>query len=376
MERDLQVKIRETPDMLKKEMEVRVLTDKVEAAKARLDTIADNVKAGRAAIAEKGYGKLLAELADDSQAAAAELSLAAIAKQNSQRIVQDNLSKVLLDNKVDAKIITEVDATGKLISTREFAAGADIVNGQASALTFAVNQQREAIGKLITERTQLIKHFELDGGGRQVLAEGSNVTATKDGISYTFTGNDAYAREAAVEMQMKTGSYEEIEALIALSGGEDNKPMTIMKSGKPVTVMGGRSMSQTIADAIFANGLQNKGLFFGGRYINNVARGDVAGEAGLNFGVTMSFVDGKIKAEDIANNDAGAIKRYFAVAEAAKRGNFEPYVGSDPARQRQMLANIEAFKKTAAQILDENSDIGKNAAQSTKDELRKVRDLL
>jgi hypothetical protein len=173
-------------------------------------------------------------------------------------------------------------------------------------------------------------------------------------------------------MQMKTGSYEEIEALIALSGGEDNKPMTIMKSGRPVTVMGGRSMSQTIADAIFANGLQNKGLFFGGRYINNVARGDVAGEAGLNFGVTMSFVDGKIKAEDIANNDAGAIKRYINVAKAAQRGNFEPYVGSDPARQRQMLANIEAFKATAADILDKDSDTGKNAAQSTKDELARV----
>lgn len=369
MERDLNIKIRATPEMLKKEMEVRTLTDQAEAAKGRLDTIHENIKSGAEGIANKSYGKLLTELADQSKSAALDISLSAIAKQNAQRIQQDNLSTALLKNTTE--LINEVDAAGVRVTTRQYAAGSDIENGEASALTFAVNQQREAINKLITERTQLIKHFKLDGTKRQNLAEGDNVTTSRDGIEYTFTGQDAYAREAAVEMQLKTGSYEEIEAIVALSGVADNEDVIVSRGGKPKVAKGGFSMAQTIGDAIFANGIANKGMFLGGRFINNVSKGDIKGETGLNWGVTMSILDGKIKAEDLANNDAGAIKRYLNVAKASQRGNYE---SNAIGREREMDQRVLQLKETAREILDPTNDIGKNAAQSTKDALQNILD--
>lgn len=389
MERDLKLKIQATPELLKNDMEVRKLTDQVSAADAKLESIYDNVKSGADNIKTFSYGKLLADIADESSVAALDISLAAIAKQNAQRMQQGNLSEAMAKN-----VGTVTDALGKQTSILEYAAGSDIKNGQESALTFAVNQQREAENKLITERTQLIKHFKLDGGQRQRLAEGLNVEAKDDAgnVIYTFNGTDVFAREASIEMQMKTGSYEEIESLIALSGIDDTqsvqrringKPVFLDSNGKtvfnntgnPIMVKGAKSHAQTIGDAVYANGVAGKGLFFGGRFINNISRGDVGGEAGLNFGVSMSLLDGKVKAEEIANNDAGAIRRYLEVAQAAQRGQFEPYVDT-PAKRIQMLENIQAFKETAMDILDKKTETGKNAAKSTKDELEKVVALL
>ena len=372
MNRDLNIKIRTDSKLLAKELEVRTLTDEAAAAKGMIDKIHEDLRTGN------GPGGALVAIANRSREATRNLALTAIAINQAKGLQNDQLSEALQTN-----IAT---IAGQRV--RAYAGGVNGDIGEASALTFAVNQQREAQNKLITERTQLIKHFKLDGGKRQNLAEGVdvNVEDAAGNVVYTFKGNDEFAREASIEMQLKTGSYEEIESLISLSGIDDTttvqrringRPVFRDRDGKtvfhntgdPIMVKGAKSYAQTIGDAVFANNLAGKGMFFGGRFINNIQRGDVGGEAGLNFGITMSILDGKIKAEDIANNDAGAIRRYIEVAQNAQRGNFEPYAVG---RERQMLANIAALKQTAAQILDPASEVGKNAAQSTKDELARL----
>ena len=344
MERDLQVKIRMSPDMLKKEMDVRTLSDEVATAKAMLDKTHEDLRAGK----DTSAGKVLADLLVRSETATRDLALTAIATQTAKRVQQDNLSKALLENSLRVE--------GELV--RDYAGGIDTSYGSDSALTFAITQQREAQAKIINERTQLIKHFELDGGGRQTLAEGKNIVATKGGVQYEFIGSDDYAREAAIELQLKTGSFAEIESIIALSGIPDG---VVDSRGR----VGARKFAQTIGDATYSNGLGNKAHYLSGQFINDIASGRVGGEAGLNDGVTLGIMEGKFKPEELANNDPGAIRRYIQVARNALNGQFEPRVRTEADRKR-MLANIELLKTYASQIIDPTIDVGNNASGSTK----------
>jgi hypothetical protein len=370
LDRDMQRKVRNTPSLLRKEIDVSVLTDEVDTAKGNLDVIKKNVKGGSKALKDKGYdyAELLSDLADRSDIATRNFALTTIATQNAQRIVNTRLQQALLN---DGNRLTFDGMT-----LNEYAGGIDIENGVSTAVTFAVNQQREAIGKLITERAQLIKHFKLDGGNRQKLAVGMTVNAKReDGTSFIFSGNDEISREAAQEQQLQTGSYEEIEEIVALSGIDNktlvhrmvNGKLIYDETGNAVMVHGAKDNADGIGEAVGKYGVATKGMFLGGRFINNISRGDVSGEEGLNFGITMSILDGKIKAEDLANNDAGAIRRYTKVARDFMNGG--PIPKAFAGRETEFRARIKDLQATATTILDPNNMIGNNASQATKNAL-------
>ncbi|MEO6109455.1 MAG: hypothetical protein ABIP50_00380 [Candidatus Saccharimonadales bacterium] len=353
LDRNFKSKMLATPHLLNEEMESRVIADEVSSNAEQLNRVQEALRAG----SDLSTGQSLGHLAVRSQRATRDLSLSAITIQTAKRVQQAQLSKSLADNtdRINGQNV-RTWAGGRL--DVDLKNGVD--NGADSALTYAINLQREAENKLIGERTQLIKHYKIDGGQRQRVAKGLDVDVLDDvtkQVLYTFHGGDIWAREAAYEMQMKTGSFIEQAELIAGSGTSGYEHRT------------------TISDAIFANGLPSKAIFFGGKFINAVSQGRIAGldedipdplnpgsfKENLVSWAAKSIIEGKIKAEDLANNDAGAVDIYnMAVRTAVSRG----YVKTGELAI--FNKNVAALKATAHTILDPNNEIGANASESTK----------
>ena len=343
--RDLTRKVRKTPDLLYKEMQSRTYENEVNVQKERLNRIAEGMNSGD----DLSPSRNLGALAVRNRAATQDISLSAIAVQTGKRMQQKQLSDALLRNqdRIDGQTI------------REWAGVLDAENGAESALTYAINLKREAEGKLVNERTQLIKHFKLDGAKRQTLAMGSDVAATdSDGNSYTFQASDDFTHDAAIDLQLKTGSFDNILEIIASSGSTNS------------------DFRSTISDAIPANGLPNKGLFFAGRFIDEVGKGNVSGidmvdpangKSGITYWAVQSILGGKIKAEDLANNDAKAIDIYL---DAARDG--VNYI--QPHEMGSFLQYRAQLQETARLILDPSTDYDRNSPAATKEALARLRD--
>ena len=337
-ERNYRTKVSTDSALLKREIDMRTTVDEASDAGERLNRVHEGIRAGL----DISTTQNLAAFTIRSQDTTRNLALSAISIQTSKRMQQNQLSEALLKN----------TATIDGLKVREWAGITDAANGAESALTYAVNLKREAEGKLVAERTQLMKHFKLDGSNRQKLAMGNDVpnVADSSGYTYTFRAADEYAREAAIEMQLKTGSFDDIKAIIEDSG------------------LGAFDYRTTISDAIPANGLPAKALFFGGRFINEVGLGNVKGPDSLTYWAAQSIVGGKIKAEDLANNDAGALAIYL---DAARNGM--QYI--EPGQAAAFTENVRALKKTAALILDPSTDLDRHATQSAKEVLKDIENL-
>ena len=336
-ERDYRTKVRNDATLLKHEVDMRTTVDEASDASERLNRVHEGVRAGLDISTTQNLAGFVARSQDTTR----NLALTAISIQTSKRMQQNQLSEALLKN----------SATIDNIKIREWAGVTDASNGAESALTYAVNLKREAEGKLVAERTQLMKHFKLDGTNRQKLAMGKDVNAIDSALNtYTFRAADEYARDAAIEMQLKTGSFDNIKEIIEDSG------------------LGAFDYRTTISDAIPANGLPAKALFFGGRFIDEVGLGNVKGPESLTYWAVQSIVGGKIKAEDLANNDAGALEIFL---QAAKNGM--QYI--EPGQAAAFTENVRALKQTAALILDPSTDLDRHATQAAKDALEKIKNL-
>jgi len=342
---NLKTKIRETPAKLTHEMKLRTLTEEATYAEKRLESIYEGLGSGL----DLSRTQSLSAYTDRVSKLKVRLAATAISTQTSQRMQQNQLSKTLQDNTFTIDGVT----------LREWSGASDPDNGAASALTYAVNLQREAEAKLVNERTQLMKHFKLSGSQRQALTRGTNVTAVRDdGTRYLFEASDEFTRDAAYEQQLKTGSYDEVIEMASTSGTN------------------GYDFRSTISDAIPANGLANKAFFLGGRNIDRIGQGKVAGiqyENKVGDKITLvelaaeQILEGKIKAEDIANNDPGALEIYLT---AAKEAVIKGYV--EPGRASEYYTAVQKFKNTAAQIISPDTDLDRHSSQATKDVLEKI----
>lgn len=237
------------------------------------------------------------------------------------------------------------------ISAREYAGGIAGTVGAESALAGAVSAYRKEYEDRINEKAQLQKHFNLSSAQKQDVALGRDVSVTKNGISYTFVKTDDFAREAAIEDKMKTGSFKDIEEIIKESG------------------VGGKTSdyATSIAQYIMPNGIQNKAVYLGSKTIDDIAQGKVVGEAGLNSAVVYNLMEGKVKDEVLAAMDAAAIERMFTVGRDQNTIN-----SIDPARRAAFQANVDALGRSADHIL--NTDIlSRNASKSARDVLERYR---
>lgn len=335
LERDLNTKIRNTPGMLKRELEVRIITDEASNAKGRIDRIHEEFRAGK----DTSTNGALSALAKRSETATRDLALNAIATQTAKRVQQSNLSGALLKN--------EARVDGQLL--RDFAGGID-ENGADSSLAFAVKERRESIGKLIAERTELAKQFKLSGEQYQALATRTAAVVGIDdkGNEYTFSPDDAYSVEMAIANQLATGSFDEKYAIISKSG-----------TGSPL-----EDYRASISRAIPANGIPNSWSAAGGKFINDVIKGLIRNEGDVIMANAEFIADGKFKAEALAANDPGAIKLLLKGA-LADTSNWRPE------KQTDFNNNIQKLLDTASTIVnpDPNNKLYGQASQGTKNEL-------
>jgi len=223
------------------------------------------------------------------------------------------------------------DAMIKDEALRQRAGGIDD-QGANSALANAISTVRSAHGQSVTEAREIVKHFNLSSEMRQKLALGESVAVTRDdGTSFTFTASDVYAREAVIEDQIAVGTIDQVEAIVQRSGEGESL----------------YEFRTTIADALAKNGLGGKSLYLGGKTIDDVGKGRIAGASAIMSIAMETIGKGKISEKDLSTIDPIAVSRLLEAAQNIQSGNIpEGTEVSAEDLQKTMVAFSEIARKT------------------------------
>ena len=313
---------------LEKDLKLRVLTDKSELGKVKLDNRYEEAKAG---VHPTGFvGPLrpddpISEVRDITQHLAAQ----GLRKNNAQRVLNKQLAENMLADKQLQK-----EAGG----IYEF--GAD------AAVASAVSTMRNEYGKSVEEGAQIIKHFNLSASDRQKHALGESVTVTDShGNSRTFGPNDVFTRESVIEEQIAVGTVNEVAEIIAISG-------------KP----GHAEYRTTISAALAKSGVKGKAPVLGGKLIEDIAQGRIQSENDLTKYIEKWLAEGKYKPEDIAATDLQGIGLLKRAVNSNLTGNIDDTVKSN-------------LKKTIDRALTEN-ELSSRMAQNAKLEFTSFKEKL
>lgn len=347
------------PSSLERELTMRVTADEAALAKNRLDNVYENIKAGDRALAHSIYGDQTDEEARvDLFNRAADghtfLALEAMRKKAAEHTQEHHLTEALLHNNIVQ------DETGRTFTARDYAGGIRGHEGANTALATAVARDRKEYADQISEKSQLIKHFNLDSGQRQRLALGENVSASKGGVDYVFESTDDFAREAAIEAQLKTGSEGDIINIIRESGKRTLADGTV-REGKTY------NYRTTISDAIPANGIPGKALIFGSKVINDVYTGNFLGDESLNDAATYHILEGKIRDDVLSVQGTNTLQYLFEAKERFHESS--AYKNAAPAArtelERKFNDNYLAMQQSAFKILRDN--VNRNATKASTD---------
>jgi len=355
LSRDLSRKIKVSPDLMEREMKMRITTDEAARAKASTDKVYEELKAGKVGDYYKSSGKhgdvgsMLNGLAGTTRETTLNIAFEAIANQTAKRRQNVNLAEALIAN----------DTTLDGFKVRNFAGGIEGVEGAESALSYAVAQKREAENKLISERQQLIQQFKLNGDERQQLAMGDNNVEGKykitDGngnvkeVAYEFRTDDNYAREAAIDLQFTQGSMKDIMNIMQNSGGSLSEYIS------------------TISAGIAKNRVPEKAAWMSGIFIDKILRGEVKDETSMyNQIVDNYLMKSRIKPEQLAPNDADAIDTMFKAIKAAKINKPSPALDS----------KIDSLKGTIRLILNPDNELYNATTDASREQFQKIIDKL
>jgi hypothetical protein len=337
-------RIRSDVRSMEQELKLRVAIDHESLEKAKVDVMHEEFKAGRQPI----YGPAtssMSRLLSDSENATRELALTGMRKQAAERKQKQDLTSDLLANTLHVE--------GQQL--REYAGGVLGEVGAESVLTNAVASERDEYRTRVKEKTELINHFNVSASERQKLALGKNIEVEKDGVKYTFRKDDDFAREAAIDQQLKKGSFSEVQAIIAESG---EKGEYLNKETNKIEVREGTTYKYrtSIRDAVKDYSIDKKANFLGAQTIDDISLGKIAGEKGLNMAAARAIFTGKISDDDVSGMKAAALSRLFKVTETDVRRS-EAY--TDPKltdQQRDDIitsfrTNQEALKYSAWQVV-------------------------
>lgn len=304
--------------ILERELKLRVKVDEVTLEKGKLEKIHEELRAGQA---PAGSSEVLRQVANLNGEVTRNIAVNSIATQAAKRLQNSKLSEDLLKN-------TDM-IDGQLLQSY---AGSIDDNGTTAAVAFAASQKHEADVKLVNERAQIMRQFELNGTERQDLAMGRKsihkVLKNSSGqviSEFTFDKHDEYAQEAAQDMQLGgQGNVENILEIIAASGS---------------TLSGNK---KDIAASIPKSGLPGKAAFTSGVFIDKVLKGEIGSKDDIYNEIVNTYIaGGKFKAEQLAQNDAYAIRMmHEAVAKIPQQNR--------TAKQRE---EFDALAKSVTDIL-------------------------
>ena len=273
-----------------------------------------------------------------------------------------------------AESVQKTKLADALIASEELQirAGGIDKHGKDAALASAVNTVRSDYSKSVEEARQIIKHFNLSSSQRQKLAllkAGESITVTNDdGKEHKFTWQDTYAREAAIEDQIAVGTIPQVEEIVRESGYIRDKD-TNEVIGKAQLF----DFRTTISAALAKNGLGGKSLYLGGKTIDDVANGRIAGQDDIIALAMESIGKGKISEKDLANIDPLAVERLLQAARRIKLGDIPQLV--DDSTREDLLANMKALSRLAGEVMrsDESVNI-KTKARPFIEEIARYND--
>lgn len=342
---------------LEQELKLRVTADQVSLSQERLDVMHREFKVGHAPV----YGpqtQSMAQLMNEAEDTTRSLALTGMRKQAAERKHTEDLTQELLEN------THHIDGQ----SLRDYAGGVLGDAGAESVLSSTVAADRDAYRKRIKEKTELIHHFNVSSNGRQDVAMGKDVTVSKNGVTYTFRGDDDYAREAAIDEQLLKGSFGEVQAIIKASGA----PVLNAATGQ---MEGGETFKYRTSISSFIKDykLDKKAVFFGAQTIDDVAQGRISGEAGLDMVAARALVTGKISDEDTSGMKKDALRRLFEVTINDVRRS-EDYQNANAQKRSDMESSFnthqQEFRHSAWRVMN-TPVLSRNAELEAKEVLER-----
>lgn len=219
------------------------------------------------------------------------------------------------------------------------------IGGEDRALARATSEFRKNYGERIGEGKAVVDHFNLSGADKQAHALGQTIRVRDFmGNVKEFTADNNYTRESVIDTQIRQGTAEEIEGIIKVSGTD--------------LVHYSTTISQAVAEA----GIGKRLVYAGGQTIDNIAQGNITGDASLNEMVRATLLKGKIGAADLSTNEAVGLKRLFEVSSNVPAGH----------PQKAALDTEIAAMKQAAYTALTNPSLRGNVKANARVELNKM----
>jgi hypothetical protein len=330
-------KVRATPGLLERKLQVSYTVDAAKASEEKLETLAKEARTAKLddlgnvivpvtfehMARQSGNAGFtsgsMAQMINNSRDVALDLTREALRKQNAERALASM-------HNVDLKNNTNNQALMERVGSVRGEQGAN------SAVAYAISEERKAFGVGAAEAGQLWRHFNPDSKELQKFINGEELTLTDDtGVTRTFKADDVYARDAAIEMQITEGPVKYAIETASMSGSDLRDHRT------------------TIASAWAKGGLSKKTSFGGGTAMDQIKAGYITSPDQFLYGVVQDAIaKGKIAPEVLVDIDVDAIESYVNAALAAKSGN----VGyMDPELRTHIEPQIQAFANHAQTAL-------------------------
>ena len=363
------VNARLDPSSLEREIKLRVTADESEVDKSRLEAVYGEIKSGKPVYAQRtldlvnstdetgalydpGAPARHIELLNRASDASTHLALAGMKKKSAEEVTKQQLTDVLLDDKLYIE--------GE--KARDYAGGIR-KGGADSALTAAVASQRKDFSDQVSEKNQLLQHFNPGSQKMQQLAMGNSISVEKDGINYTFKAEDEYVREAAISHQLRAGSEPDKIEIIKESGAKTLADGTVVK-GKT------HDFRTTISGDVVTTGLNKKMLVFNARIIDDIAQGKILGQESIKEAALYQIMKGKISESDLAVQGTEVLELFYNAK--ANFSSSETYNSTTDARTGLSRSTTAREKADLKAIFDENyAGLVKSAGNILDDKVNK-----
>jgi hypothetical protein len=336
----------------------------------------DAREAARKATADRHYAELVSGTATDGHYGnfATDVTLqaqgTAIADdlhETQLKVNLDGMAKRNADVELQKKLAHHIESTATHVSlgglsAREYAAGVGGVQGQASALASAQSTLREQLSKFSAEYEELRNEYMPPIGAikdflRGTDSEGNAVNTLEfrdqhDNIVLTVDGNNSAAMNAMAKHITSIGIVDEVSEMLTLSG-----------EGKRL-----HAYRETIADALARRGVAGRSIFEGGQMIELVRQGQVGSNTDLLEYIQTQIDGGKVAANDVANMDAKAVKRFISSIKHDRRTGKNDAGAPIAALTPQYKKKVASFLENVhAALTDERLRV--NIKDVAKDEL-------
>jgi len=311
---------------LSRELTLRATTDSAKSYTDRMDALYDEAKHGelpQAPIAGPVMGDIM-RATTLAQVSTEDLALTAIRKSQAAHEVSSGINKKLLSSN----------------DLQKYAAG---IGDHELMLAGVVAKDREEYGKHVGAQQQLMKHFKLESDDYQDIAMSKQMVTRTDtsGNTHTFSFNNEYSKEAAIENQFVAGSYKQ-------------KLEIIKETGENILVPGGSRVGvnydhrSTVQDATIKSGFNAQAPFINDKTFDSILKGQFNGDKSVAEHAIRQVFEGRISSEILSRANDNALRILFGARNPAAEF-------SDPSERELRTALEQAMNEfrathTAAEI--------------------------